>query len=617
MPIFFDLTLSIIFGSGFYYIGFVIVNNLKLKEVVSKISNPAYQYILFGISFFLLLLYPLFFLGFIKNYLFKFISYIILILGVLNFFIFYKYIIKFFIILFKKRFLFDKNYLFTIFIILYFFLSLTPITSGDSLSYHSVVAKHISFFGEFPRDSFEFASALSGIGEFLNAFPFSVKATTFSSFIHFIGLISILGILDKLLSVNNIKIKDRQFFFLLVLSCPVLIFLISSSKPQFFYTSLIVFGYSSLINIRNFRSQKELSKIFFISIIFSSVAFLAKFSFIISLSLIIINYLYLIKKIFNFYKIFFFSIILLLLFLLPSLIWKQNLYNYPFYHFLINPLPINIPGFYELYFSAKDYDSFGFPFSLFLPLSFSSLTTFLGFGCLIIFFLIKPNYENKKLFLFNIFFFLFFLTSFGQRSPRFYLEIYLFSILLFILTFSVFRISRFYIYFKFIIYLQSVFTFLLLIYGVTTLFPGSLTNNFNKIILSKYANGYNLYSWTNEVLPSNSKIITNHRSTYFSVNESLFLDFTFYINFDDNFKRDYWLVKLKEQKPDFILFYGNDNFYNYSTFNFKDCLGEIYAFQNALGFHATRNPFNKNSIKYNAYIYKFNSEKLPSCVKKN
>jgi hypothetical protein len=117
-------------------------------------------------------------------------------------------------------------------------------------------------------------------------------------------LVSILGILNKLLSLNNINIKDRQFFFLLVLSCPVLIFLISSSKPQFFYTSLIVFGYSSLINIRNFRSQKELSKIFFISIIFSSVAFLAKFSFIISLSLIIINYLYLIKKIFNFYKIF-------------------------------------------------------------------------------------------------------------------------------------------------------------------------------------------------------------------------------------------------------------------------------------------------------------------------
>jgi hypothetical protein len=613
MPIITNVLFSIFFASGFYCIGFYFVKIFKLSNIIVKISNPIYQYCSFGIVLFLFIFYPPFFLDLLNNNSIKYISYIILIGGILNLFFFSKIIIKFFNSIIKKKNLLNKNYLFIIFIILYFFLSLSPITSGDSLAYHSVVAKHISSFGEFPSDSFEFASSLSGAGEFINAFAFSINADVFSSFIQFIGLVSILGILDKLLNSNNIKIKDKQFFFLLVLSCPVLIFLISTSKPQFFYTSLIFFGYSSLINLEKFKSKEELEKIFFLSVIFSCIAFLAKFSFLISFFLIFINFLLLMKKKFNFFLL----IILIIFLLLPSLLWKQNLYNYPFYFFLFNPLPINIPGYYELYLSAKDYDSFGFPFSLFFPLSFSSLSTFLGIGCLIFFFLIKEKYKNKKLYLFNIFFFLFFLTFFGQRSPRFYLEIYLFSILVFILIFSDYKNSRFYHFFKFIIYLQSIFTFFLLAYGVVTLFPGSLSNNINKIILSKYANGYNLYYWSNEVLPPNSKIITNHRSTYFSVNRSLFLDFTFFIKFDDKLKRDYWLLKLKDQKPDFILFYGNRNFYNYSTFNFKDCLGEMYAFQNDLGFHATRNPFNKNSARYNGYIYKFNSEKLPSCVKKN
>ena len=48
----------------------------------------------------------------------------------------------------------------------------------------------------------------------------------------------------------------------------------------------------------------------------------------------------------------------------------------------------------------------------------------------------------------------------------------------------------------------------MLIYGVFTHFPGNFTENLNKKILSKYAYGYNLYKWVNEVLPFNNKLIT-------------------------------------------------------------------------------------------------------------
>jgi hypothetical protein len=612
-----NIIFPIFFASGFYCIGFFLVKILKLTKIVEKISNPVYQYSSFGIVFFLFIFYPIFFVNFFNSNLIKYISFIILILGIINFLYFSKDLFNYFKIFLKIKKLINKNYIYLILVALYFLLSLAPITSGDSVAYHSVVSKHVFLFGEFPKNSFELASALAGAGEFLNAFAFSIDATTFTSFIHFIGLVSILGVLDRSLNNNNIHLKDKQFFFLLLLSCPVLIFLIYSSKPQFFYISLIFFCFSSLVNIEKFKSQIEVSKIYIISIIFGVITILAKFSFVISFFLIILNYLFLIKKISDFYKIFFISFIVLVYLMLPNLLWKQELYYQPFFRFLFNPLPINIPGFYELYLQGKNYGSEAFPLSLFMPFSFSRLNDFLGFGFLIIFFLLKEKFSNKKIFLFNIFFFIVFLTYFGQKSPRFYLEIYLFSILLFISVYYNVIKSTFYKLFRSIIYIQSIFTLILLVYGVVFFFPGSLSKNLNKNVLSKYANGYDLYNWVNQVLPSDGKIITNHRSAYFSTNNTFFLDFTFHINIDHTSKKDYWLFKLKEQKPDFILFYGTENIYNYSSFNFKNCLNLLYAFKSNVGFHATRNPFNKGSENYNAYIYKFNYNKLPNCVTKN
>lgn len=608
-----NFILPILFASGFYYIGFFLTKRLKLINIIKKISKPAYQYCSIGIAFFLFIFYPIFFLGFLKNYLIQYISYLLLFLGLLNFFI-----NNIFITLknsIKAR-LINKNYVYLVFVIFYFFLSLAPITSGDSLAYHSSVAKHIFLYGEFPKNSLTLEYALAGIGEFLNAFAFSINASTFSSFIHFIGLVSILGIFDKSLTVNNIRLEDKQFIFLLLLSCPILTFLIYSSKPQFFYISLIVLCFSFLINIRKFKSQIELSKIVIILIIFGIIAVLAKISFIVSFFLIILNYLFLIKKILNFHKTFLISSILIIYLILPSLIWKQELYNFSFINFLLNPLPINIPGFNEFYEYGKNYDSKGFPISLFIPLSFSSLNIFLGFGCIIIFFLIKEKFNNKKLFLFNIIFYILILSYFGLKSPRFYLEIYLFSILIFILVFHKIIKNKFYKFFRSIIYFQSIFTFILLLYAVINFFPASLTENINKRILSKSANGYDLFNWANQVLPLDSKLITNHRSTYLSLNNTLFLDFTFFINFEDDSKRTYWLLKLKEQKPEFILFYGKENINNYSSYNFRNCLDALYASRTNVGFHATRNPFNISSEYYDAFIYKFNHSKLPDCVTK-
>jgi hypothetical protein len=519
--------------------------------------------------------------------------------------------------LYRKKFYKKKYNLYFLFIFLYFFLSLGPITSGDSLSYHTDVARYIYLNGEFPRFSFDFNSYLSGIGEFLNASALSINAFQFTSFIHFLGLISMLGIIERLAIYNSVPVNNRQLFYLLILGCPLLIFLISSSKPQFFYTALILFCYSCLINFNKFSTQKEKYTIIIISVFFSCVAIAAKLSFSISFFIIFLNYFLLSKRNYQFYLITLISILLFVLFIFPSLFWKQNLYHYSFYHFLFNPFPLNIPGMFEATSLARNYDNEGFPLSIIFPVSLSKITLFIGFGFLLPIFFLKQEFTNKKIFLFNIIFFLFVWSYFGQKSPRFYLEVYLFFILIFVIIYKDISKGRFLKYFECLIYLQCFFVFGILSYGAISLFPGSLTKKLMHKTLSENANGYDLYSWVNKSLPLNSSVIVNNKAVFSSLNKTIYLDFINYINFDNSLSKNYWLFKLKEQKPEFILFYGKENNFSYSSYNFKNCVGNLLISQPNVGFYATRNPFNRDRETYNAYIYRFVPEKLPNCVKKN
>jgi hypothetical protein len=613
----FNLISSILLASGFFFLGFLSVSFLKLEKIINRISNPIYQYSLFGIVFFLLFLYPVFFLGVIKSYIYKYIALIIIFLGIINFLFFYTIIIKYL----KKKiiinYFFNKNYIYLLFLLLFFFLSLSPITSGDSLGYHGIASKYILQNGSFPSENFDLGLALVGIGEYLNAFAFSVNAYQFTSFIQFLGLISIFGLFKKIIDKNKIDLQSKQFFYLLLLSCPVLIFLISSSKPQFFYIALIIFCYSTLIHIREFKKKNEVSIIFIISVLFCSVAFAAKLSFSVSFFLIVLNFFFLVRRIFILKKIVIFSIVLSVLLILPNLFWKQEIYNYPFYFFFLNPLPMNIPG-YSLFLDLIHlYENEKFPLSLFIPTSLGHLTGFIGVGFFSVYYLIKEKFYNKKIFLFNIFFFIIIISIFGQRSSRFYLEIYLLSILLLILIFEDIKDKLTFKIFKILLYFQSIYVFSILVFGVLSLFPGSLTDKWNKEILSKNASGYNLYNWVNNILPLDSRIITYHRSGYFSDNETFFLDFVNFVDFNIYDQRNYWLLKLKHKKPKFILFYGKESNFSYGSYNFKNCLGELFASQKNVGFHETRNPFNNNREYYNGYIYIFDYEKLPHCVIKN
>lgn len=612
------LILSIILISGFDFIGKKMITLFHLDEIIKSISIPIGLNALAGISLFVFIMFPLFFIGFFNSKIFISISSFLLILGLLNFYSNFFQIanyIKKEIALIK----FNKftNNLILFFILLYFLLSISPVTSGDSLAYHMTAAKHIFETGALPSDFLNSNNSLVGSGELLNAFAISINAYQFTSLINFIGLISILSIFKKKTLDLNLKIELKNFIYLCVLSCPVIIFLISSSKSQLYATALIFISYSILFNCIIIKQSKNfLHKSILLSTFFCIVAVQTKISFSLSFFLIICSFLFFFKNKIISSKAIFIFISFILIGLFPQPLWKQYIYDYPFYHFFFNPFPLNIPGYLDVYINSKIYLADKFPLSIFVPLSLGDLTGFIGIGSFLLFFLLKYKFDNKFFFLIIIFLFIFIFSLVGQKTPRFYLEIYFLIILIFTLIINKVYKNKIFKFFKNILFIQSLVILGILLYGVFSLFPGIINQNLNKLILSKYASGYNLYSWVNTVLPKNSNIIVNHRSTYFLNKDHVYFEMAYHLNNNDNdvFK-NYYLNLIKEKKPNFILFYGENLNYKFNLFDFSQCTNGIFRKKERVGFNETRNPFNNNLRTYNAYIYHFDYLKLPGCVK--
>tara|TARA_A100000164_G_scaffold382049_1_gene437733 strand:- start:5777 stop:7630 length:1854 start_codon:yes stop_codon:yes gene_type:complete len=612
------LLISILFLSGFYYVGQLFLTYFKFDKNIKKISDPIYQNSVVGIAVFIFIIYPIFFLGFFRYQFFTVISSIITVLGIYNFYNNYFFLKK---IIFKKILTIDIisiNHFYFLFIILYFLLSISPITSGDSVAYHLSSAKYILLNGKFPSFHFDSSNSLVGAGELLNTFALSINAYNFNSLINIVAIVSILGILKKFCEKFNADDYLKQFIYLSILSCPVLVFLVSSVKSQLFSISLIFLSYSLLLLSINYDKQKKfLVKNFYISILVCIVAVQTKISFSLSFFLIILSFLILIRKEKFFFKIFVIFILLSIIGLMPYPLWKQSVYSYPFYNFLINPFPLNIAGYDEVFISAKNYLNNKFPLSLLIPLSISDLTQFIGVGCFGIIFLIKYDFKNKKKLLLLLSIFLIIYSILGQKTPRFYLEIYFLSVLFFCIILEKIKKTYTFKIFNFLILIQSIFVLSILIVGNISLAPGILSENLNKKTLSKYANGYNLYNWTNSVLPKNSIFLTNHRSTFFSKNKTIFFEMAFHSKNLSNTEKIYLIDEIKKEKPKYILFYGYDKSYQFYSYNFFNCTNGLFKKKLKVGFNETRNIFNTNNEYYDAYIYHLDYSKFPDCVNFN
>ena len=228
-----EIVLSCFLFLSFNFIGKNILFRTNTNNVFENLVNPILINFLIGLLTFLIFLYPLILYEIINLKSIKAIFLLLIIIGIFNFFKivknYLKYrskikLIKFSNITFYKG-------LFYLILILYLLLSLLPIFDADSTAYHLFIPKYFILNGNFPIQTFNYQTYLMGIGEIFNTFLLTFDLQIFITVTNFISLLILISIIFNLSSNND----GKYFFSLLVLSCPILLPLINSAKPQLLY----------------------------------------------------------------------------------------------------------------------------------------------------------------------------------------------------------------------------------------------------------------------------------------------------------------------------------------------------------------------------------------------
>ncbi len=589
--------ISLMLCLGFYSIGNLITLNKNIQNIVLKISDLEYQKILIGINIIVIILFPLVLFSQISKLLLVTFSIILIILG----------IVQLIILLSKIKFSFDhykninnEEVLIFFYVILYFILSISPITHADAIDYHMEVSKYIALTGNFPTSLNNYHNLLFGSGEILMALGFIFNSEQLGNLIQFSGLLSLLGIIRR----NS---ENKFFNSILILSSPVLVFLCSSPKPQLFALASNAFIFSIIFFNQNFEklNKKELIYLCFIILIFIINSINIKFSFILSSSILFVLSCILFHKKKFLLNFFIYSSIFAVLFYLPFVIWKHHYWGGSFTNYFIDPFPSNLQGIEYFKEELINYNRNYSLLNLIIPRSLGSFTNTIGATFLLCFVLIKLKTSILIRFICISLLYLLIIFNFGQITSRFLIELIFWMIIIF----SFGRI-RFNIFIKIPIYIQSIFVAIVLLYGCYNLFPGSLNKSFYEKTMHENANGYSLVQWAESKLDKDEKYILMNRSTGLSEN-ALSTTFLYYLksevkNLDEKFLNIFF-----KQNPKYIVAYKENQ--NFSVFN--NCLEKLVFFEKNIGKYTGRNPFNIGK-NYDGYIFKIKNIEKTECMTK-
>ncbi len=597
--------LSILMIFGLHYFGLKIIEISKIEKVILKVSHVNFQSLMVGSIVLTVIIQPLIIFNYFNVYFIKVISLILIAIGTIVLLLNFKNIknLKY---LFEYKSL--KKIVFLVLVLGLFLLTLGPITDADSLDYHAGIPIYIINFEQYSDHKFWIHFIKSGPGEILNTLGIILGADQFPALVQFSAIISIIGIILKKRQLS-IKPENKIIIILFFISSPILIFLVPSAKIQLLYVGSSAFVFSSLFLLNN----KDLSKNSFIILIniLLATAIAAKFSFAIgSFLLWSIYFFYSIKGKFS-KKYILISVIIFSFIILPKVFWKMNIYNMGFIQSIFIPIPFNLYGYEALYNSVSSCGYYGcFPYWIVFPKDLPGFTEALGLGSLVIFSIkFLKNSLKLKLFLLLVALQILLLKIFGPNNARWFLEPFVWLILL--VSFFGQNENKFSKILNFSVILQSFGIIIVILYGVINITSGSLNTKMRDNVLEKTASGYNLFKWSNSVLPKDSILISTHRSFSLSKVKTIPGDIFFYVNIKDHRAKTY-LEEIKDIKPNYILFYKDKKIFN----DIKGCLGELVSYKKNVGTMAKRNPFGKENEKYDGYIYKFNYNLLPDCVLK-
>ena len=595
----FSLIFSLILMIGLYQLGELIFYNNNIKKIFLSVSDLKYQKITIAVNFLMITILPIVLYFSYSKQILNFFSILIFIFGL------FKIITSFKKKIFVKKKSLIPNFNYYIFIIVIFGLFLitfSPVNHSDSLDYHLGGALYVFETGRLPTSIESFTNLLVGSGEVLNSLGFFFGAEQFGNLIQFSGILSLIGIFKRF---NN----NKYFLLLLILTSPMIIFLVTSPKPQLFpLCSNALLFVMLFINFDTIKKVKYSSfELIIISNIFLINSINSKFSYILS-SFIIYSVLAILSYKKNFFiKMIFINLLFISLFYLGFVYWKYLIWGGNFFSYILNPLPMHLDGTENFYGYLMNYNRSDNLMNFLLPKSIGEYTEAIGLGGLIfIYFFLKKNALYFK-FIPIFLFFIIINHFFGQSSSRFYFEIYVWMMLL-AATYSL-KFSK---KFELIFYIQFLASIGAIWVGVFSMSYGFINKDLRDKVMTNTANGYSLYKWSNEAFKNKEvRVLSMHRSTSLGKGNVFSTAFQFFLIFPQDKIQSYHIKNLVKDfsGPTYLLTYGKEN----NVGIFSNCIDHLYLSKKNVGAHVGRNPFNKSS-PYNGYIFKLKDLKKTNCL---
>ena len=493
-------------------------------------------------------------------------------------------------------------------------LACGPVTNADALDYHLGVAIAILNEGQMPVVPEWIHGRLAGNGEVLNAFALSIGAEQFGSLLQYVSLMGIFGTIrfGTPFRVAALNTKQKELISLAAFSAPVLLFLVSTPKPQLWPISMTSFAFALVVHPQLSWHQKGRALLNFILIcILCMTASQAKFNYLLGggiVGMIALARMKCERLLFPALVIFAVTAVLILL---PPVSWKVHVFQAHWMEVFLTPLPGHLPGddaYLQIAKNAKDLGNlFSFPLLLFVPTSFGAFSTLLGFGGVVLIGMRAGRDPWIRAGILGAVVLVVLSVGLAPLSARVYVEPYFWLMILLSFQTASWDCRQYY-YIKWVVFAQACIFVIACWFGVFTQLPGALSEQWRKQAMRQMANGYEIMEWADGVLPKNAVVLNGHRSMALMPRDTVAYDWGNYTDVRSS-DADIYLNRLRERKVSHFLVPSEIT----PSMPLYKCFREI-AVGPGIGHIATRNPFNQGAT-YRAWIVEFDATKLPACAK--
>lgn len=512
--------------------------------------------------------------------------------------------------------------------LLYGLANIGLVSNADSLDYH------LGYALNYLRQPFEsypewYTGRMAQSGEQIIALGLAVQSQAFAGLFQYAGLVALTALMVNMPRVH-IKVEaphasySNWLLTLAWLSSPVLLFLATSAKPQLMPTAMS--GLAFVLVARTLLGEfsrgerpnaRSVLPTLLLTVALASVAASHKSSFLISLAVLGCLSTYTAYRLGNMRRFLLWSIVIGLVVFLPVYWDKFQRYQTTPFVFFASPVGGFNDSLSVFLTWVKNYRENQLPFPLYwvLPSSPGNFTTVLGLGVMLAGYGLF-QWDRSQRTQITIRPLLLLLAAFvgvlwlvGQPSARFYLEPYVWALLLLAMR----GMSLAHPLLRRATELALVGqTFLVMValsfyvWGVISSFaPGGQV-----AFLTKFVNGYDLHQWIDQQLPADAAILLDHRSKAMTRRVAVSTDPIEFLG-QDGVELQQLERALTMHRVQFAVTRHESPVYRLLA----SCSTHTVAGPETLHL-ASRNPFNAGG-SYQAYIFSIEPSALIRCIEQH